>query len=120
MRFSRSTHLLIVIVFEDFNVRHKDWLTYSGGTGRPVELCCNSSISNELTQMVNFPNQIPDCDFHSPALLDFFLSCDTSIYSAMAFPRLGNFDHIVVSVSIDFPTSSKWDAPFHRIALCCC
>ena len=33
----------------------------------------------------------------------------------MAFPPLGNSDH-VVSVSIDFPINSKWDAPFHRIA----
>ena len=34
----------------------------------------------------------------------------------MAFPPLGNSDHIVVSVSIDFPSNSQRDAPFHRIA----
>ena len=28
-----------VFVFGDFNVPHKDWLTYSGGTDRPGELC---------------------------------------------------------------------------------
>ena len=28
-----------VFVFGDFNVHHKDWLTYSGGTDRPGELC---------------------------------------------------------------------------------
>ena len=33
----------------------------------------------------------------------------------MAFPPLGNFDHVVVSVSIDFPSNSQRDAPFHRI-----
>ena len=33
----------------------------------------------------------------------------------MAFPPLGNSDHDVVSVSIDFPTNSQQDAPFHRI-----
>ena len=33
----------------------------------------------------------------------------------MAFPPLGNSDHVVVSVSIDFPTNSQQDAPFHRI-----
>ena len=27
-----------VFVFGDFNVIHKDWLTYSGGTDRPGEL----------------------------------------------------------------------------------
>ena len=34
----------------------------------------------------------------------------------MAFPPLGNSDHVIVSVSIDFPTNSQRDAPFHRIA----
>ena len=62
-----------VFVFGDFNVHHKDWLTYSGGTDWPGELCYNFSISNDLTQMVNFPTRIPDCDSHSPALLDLFL-----------------------------------------------
>ena len=105
-----------VFVFRDFNVHHKDWLTYSSGTDRPGELCYNFSISNDLTQMVNFPTRIPDCDSHSPALLDFFLSSDASICSTMAFPPLGNSDRVVVSVSIDFPTNSQQDAPFHRIA----
>ena len=34
----------------------------------------------------------------------------------MDFPPLRNSDHVVVSVSINFPLNSKWDAPFHRIA----
>ena len=34
----------------------------------------------------------------------------------MAFPPLRNSDHVVVSVSIDFPTNSQQDAPFHCIA----
>ena len=38
--FSRSTHLLMFI-FGDFNVHHKDWLTYSGKTDRPGELSYN-------------------------------------------------------------------------------
>ena len=55
-------------------------------------------------------------DFHSLALLDLFISSNASICSAMAFPPLGNSDHIVVSVSIDFPSNSQRDAPFQRIA----
>ena len=66
--------------------------------------------------MVNFPTWIPDCDSHSPALLDLFLSSDASICSTMAFPALGNSDHVFVSVSIDFPLNSQRDAPFHRTA----
>ena len=105
-----------VFVFGDFNVHHKEWLTYSGGTDWPGELCYNFSFSNDHTQMVNFPTWIPDCDPNSHALLDFFLSPDASIYSTMLFPPLGNPDHVVVSVSIDFPSNSKWDAPFYHIA----
>ena len=66
--------------------------------------------------MVNFPTRNPDCDFHSPAVLDFFLSSDASICSTMAFLPLRNSDHVVVSVSIHFPINSKRDASFHRIA----
>ena len=79
-----------VFVFGDFNVHHKDWFTFSGGTNRHCELCYNFSISN---------------DSHSPALLDLFISSDASICSTMAFPRLGNSDHVVVSVSMDFPSN---------------
>ena len=74
------------LVFWDFNVHHKDWLTYSDGTDQPGELCYNFSISNDFTEMVNFPMRIPDCDSHSPALLDLCLSSDASICSTMAFP----------------------------------
>ena len=45
-----------------------------------------------------------------------FLSSDASICSAMALPPLENSDHVVDSVSIDFPSNSKRDAPFHYIA----
>ena len=38
-----------LFVFGDFNVHHKDWLTYSGGTDRPGELCYNFSILDDLT-----------------------------------------------------------------------
>ena len=98
---------VICFVFGDFNIHHNDWLTYSGGADIPSELCYNFSISNDLTQMVNFPTRIPDCDYHSPALLDVFLSSDANFHSTMVFPPLGNSDHVFTSVSIDFPTNSN-------------
>ena len=58
--------------------------------------------------MINFPAQIPDCDSHSLALLDLFFSFDAGICSTMVFLPLGNSDHDVVSVSIDFPSCSQW------------
>ena len=48
-----------MFVFGDFKVHHKNWLTYSGGTDTPGKLCYNFSISNGLTQMVNFSTRIP-------------------------------------------------------------
>ena len=66
--------------------------------------------------MVNFTTWIPDSDSHSPAPLDFFLSSDASICSTMASPPLENSDHLVVSVSIDFPSNLQQDALFHHIA----
>ena len=79
----------------------------SGGTDRPGELCYNFSISNDLTQMVNFSALIPDCDSHSPAVFDLFISSDASICSTIAFPPLGSTDHVIVSVFIDFPSNSQ-------------
>ena len=90
-----------VFVFADFNVHHKDWLTYSGGIDRP-----GFSILNDLTQMVNFPTRISDCDSHSP-LFDLFLSSDASICSAMAFPPLENSDHVV--------TDQFFPLTFHQV-----
>ena len=101
-----STHLLMSLSLET--------LMSIIRTGLPilVELidlvnCYNFSISNDLTQMVNFPTR---------ALLDLFISSDLSICSTMAFPPLGNSDHVFVRVSIDFPSYSQSDAPFHCIA----
>ena len=68
--------------------------------------------------MVNFPTGIPDCDSHRPALLDLFLSSDPSICSTMAFPPLGNSDHVVVSVSIDFSLNQK-DKSASKVKFCC-
>ena len=87
MRFSRSTQLLIYI--------RKYWLINSVGTDRTGELQYNLCISNDITQMVNFPTRIPYCDSHSPALLDFFLSSDTNICTAIVFPLLV-VDHVMI------------------------
>ena len=105
-----------VFVFGDFSIHHKDRLTYSGGADRSGELCYNFSISYDLTELVNFPTWIPDCDSHSPALLDLCISSDAIICSTMAFPPFVNSGNFAVSVSIDFPSYSQHDALFHHIA----
>ena len=47
-----------LFVLGDFNVHHKDWLIYSGGTDRSGELCYSFYISYDITQVVNFPTWI--------------------------------------------------------------
>ena len=53
-----------VLISADFDIHHQDWLTYSGRTDRSG----------------GTPTRIPDCDSHSPALLDLFISSDTIIF----------------------------------------
>ena len=69
--------------------------------------------------MVNFPSRIPNCDSDSPAFLDLFLSTNFSICSFMSFPPMRNYDYVIVSVFIDFPSNPKQDSPFNRIAYDC-
>ena len=67
-------------------------LTFIIRTGLPITV--------ELIDLVNsfiiyLSTRIPDSDSHSPALLDLFISSDAIIFSTMAFPPLGNSDHVV-------------------------
>ena len=57
----------------------------------------NFSISNDLTQMVNFPTQIPECNFHSTALLNVLISSDAGICSTIASPPLGKIMFMLLS-----------------------
>ena len=118
MRFSRSTRLLIFLFLET--------LTSIIRTGLPILV--------ELIDLVNFVviflSQMTllrwltfllrfQTDSHSPVVLDLFLSSDASICFTMAFPPLQNSDHVVVSVSTDFPSNSQQCALFHCIAYDC-
>ena len=78
--------------------RQEDFSIISGGTDGLGKLCYNFSnsviilISNDLTLMVNFLTRIPDCDSHSPALLDLSLSSDARWYLFYnGFPSIGKF-----------------------------
>ena len=104
-----------VFVFRDFNVHHKDWLTYFGGHDRSGELCYNFSISNDLTQMVNFPTRIPDCDSHSPALLNLLLLMLVFVLQWLFL----HWEILIMLLSL-FPLTFQLIhnrmPPFHRIA----
>ena len=90
-------------------------------TGLPIlveliDLVNSVIIFLSLTALLKWLTFLLRSHSHSPALLDLFISFDASICSEMAFPPLGSSDHGVVSVSIDFPSYSQWDALFHCIA----
>ena len=120
MKFSRSTHLLIFLSLEI--------LTSVIRTGLPILV--------ELIDLVNsviiFLSQMTLLRWLTFLLgsqtiilivllfwIYFFLLTlvfDASICSTMAFLPLGNSDHVVALVSIDFPSNSQRDALFHRVA----
>ena len=101
-----------VFVFGDFNTHNKDILTKPILVGL-IDLVNSYNFSNDLTQMVNFCTRIAYYDFHTSVLLHLFISSDVIICSTMAFPPLGNSDHVVVLVSIVFRSNSKQDALFY-------
>ena len=68
-------------------------------------------ISNDLTQMVNFPTRIHNREPPHSFLLDLFISPNASVSFTKALPPLGYSDHVFVSVSIEFPLNSKGYAP---------
>ena len=102
--------------FGDFDVHHKDWFTYSGG------------IDGLVNYIIFFLSQVTLLKW-----LIFLLGSQTVILTVVLFwiylfllalvfivqslsLHLGNSNRVVVSVSIDFPSYSQWDAPFHCIA----
>ena len=89
MRFSRSTHLQVCLSLETLT----------------------SIIRNGLPILVELMDLVNPVIMSQMTLWSFFLCIST-----VTFPPFGNSDHVVVSVSIDFPSYSKRDAPFHRIA----
>ena len=116
MRFSPSTHLLMFLSLET--------LTSIRRTGLPilVELIdLVNSVTFFLSQVtllrwLTFLFRFQTVILIVLPFLDLFISSDASICSKMTAPLLGNFDHVVVSVSIDFPSNSQLDASFHCIA----
>ena len=69
-----------VLVFVDFNVHYKEWLTYPGGTVKG-ELV---NSYKGLTKMLNILTWVTDSETHSTGFLNIFLSPDPIIFYAMA------------------------------------
>ena len=100
MRFSQSTYLLFLPL---------ETLPSIITTGLPILV----ELNNLVNSVIIFLSQMTLLRW-----LTFLLGyqTDTSTCSAMAFSTWGNSDHVAVSVSIDFPSNSQQDAPYHCIA----
>ena len=72
----------------------------------PIRSCVPFFV--ELIDLV-ISNDLPDMAF---GLISFFW-CYCLFYNGL--PSLGNSDHVVFSVSIDFLWNSQWDTLFHSI-----
>ena len=90
--YSVLSYIDDVLLIKPFaNVHHKDWLIYSGETDSPGELYYNFSLSNDLTQIVNFSSLIPDYDSYGPTLLDLFISSVFKYLFCIGFLSSGKF-----------------------------
>ena len=94
------------ICVEVFKIHHKDRLSDFGVNDKP------GAISNDLTQTLTFllGSLIVTPQSGSFRFLSF--SWHTSNCLIVAFPPLRNSDHVIVWVSIEFPSNSKVDVPY--------
>ena len=81
MKFSQTIHLLMCLSLETL-----------------------TSISNDLTEMVNFPSCIPDCDSHSPDLSDLL----HSIFHHIAY----DYSHADWDDLCDRLRAAPWESMF--------
>ena len=100
IRFSRSTYLLMFLSLETLKSITR------AGLPILVELIdlVNSVIIFDLTKMVNFPTRMPNCDSHSPALLDVFL---LTLIFVLQWPSL-HWENVIILLS-------QFALTFHRI-----
>ena len=76
--------------------------------------CHNFAVSQNLSQIIDFPTRIPDVEDHFRSLLDLFLTSTPELCQHYPKAPLGRSDHLVVSVNIKLPPKQSTDVPFHR------
>ena len=83
-------------VFGDFNVNHKDWLTYSMEL---IDLVDSVIIFlSQITLLIWLTFLLGSLTVPLTVLLFWiYFSSDASICSTMAFPQFGNSDHVFIA-----------------------
>ncbi|KAL7640560.1 UNVERIFIED_CONTAM: hypothetical protein RMT77_008835 [Armadillidium vulgare] len=99
-----------IIIFGDFNVHHRQWLS-SSSQDPAGELAFQFSIQNNLEQLVHLPTRITDRLGDEPNILDLFLTSNPSPYTVKLFPPLGSSDHLLISVSCPVSSSLPQERP---------
>ena len=102
MNFCQSTHLLIFLFyfFWNFNVRHKDWLIFSGETNDLLNSVIIFVSQTILTKWLAF--LLEPLAVILTAQIFWICVFLSTLVSALAFRLFWNSDHAFVSVSIDF------------------
>ena len=115
MRFSRSTYLVMFLSLETLTSIIRTGLSILVELIDPVNSVITFLSQMTLLRWLTFllRSQVV---ILIVLLFWFYLFLDTSICSAMTFPPFRDSDHVVVSVSIDFPSNSQQDSLFHRTA----
>ena len=103
-----------IICCGDFNAHNKEWLVHSHVTNTAGIFCHDFAVSQDLTQIIDFPTRIPARVDHDPHLLDLFLCSTPDKCSVSPHPPLGTSDHLVISVDTDFMVKSTNEHPYHR------
>ena len=98
-----------MFVFGDFNVHHKDWITYTGGTDRLGELCYNFLSQTTLLRWLTFLLGFLNVTF---TVLHFWIYFFTLVFILQVWW----LSDVVVSASIAFPFNSQEDDSFLRMA----
>ena len=110
---SISVLLLFSLLITFFVFMYSFWLNFIYHRWGSLDF----SISNDPTQMLNFPTWIPDFPPFLLFRISFFLL--RLVFTLQGPCSIWKFWSFVVSVYIDFSSNSKWDAPFHCISYDC-
>ena len=87
-----------VLILEDFNVHHTEWL---GSTNTDVggNEARFFSITNEMEQIIHHPTRVPDRHDQTPNILDLCFTSNPSLYSYSISAPLGSSDHKLISLN---------------------
>ena len=102
-----------ICVFGDFNVHHVEWLGSRSSDSAGTHVY-NFSLTQSLTQIIDFPTRYPDNSQHSPSLLDLCLVSNPSLFSVSCHSPLGYSDHALISINLELGPKFGIESPYHR------